>query len=295
MNKFLSVTGGLYPILSRPFAQVRFTTPVPNDARLASKYRTIWIGLILLGLSGVAMRSEADVADTLATIKPGVVGVGSFHPTRSPRMGLNGTGFVVGDGKHIVSCAHIFNRALDGEKNETWVVLTGRDRQMNVRQASIVARDKERDLILLKIDGEALPALKLAVTDTVREGWQLYFTGFPIGAILGLNPSTHRAGLAAIVPIYTPVPNAVQLNARSLRQARAPYEVYELDAIAYPGNSGSPVWHPESGEVLGVLNSVFVKGARETVLSTPSGISYAIPVKYVREMLREAGIAVTKP
>ena len=69
---------------------------------------------------------------------------------------------------------------LDSEKNETWVVLTGRDRQMNVRQASIVARDKERDLILLKIDGEPLPVLKLAGIDTVREGWQLYFTGFPI-------------------------------------------------------------------------------------------------------------------
>lgn len=295
MNKFLSVTGGLYPILSHLLSRVRLSTALLGDACFDSKYRTIWVGLILLGLSAVSTESQADVADTLATIKPGVVGVGSFHPTRSPRIGLAGTGFVVGDGKHIVSCAHIFTRVLDSEKNETWVVLTGRDRQMNVRQASIVARDKERDLILLKIDGEALPVLKLAGGETVREGWQLYFTGFPIGSVLGLNPSTHRAGLAAIVPIYTPVPNAVQLNARSLKQARAPYEVYELDAIAYPGNSGSPVWHPETGEVLGVLNSVFVKGAKETVLSTPSGISYAIPVKYVREMLREAGVGATKP
>lgn len=295
MHKFLSVTGGLYPILSRLMLRARFSAAPPGDACFDSKYRTIWLGLILLGILNVSQESHADVADTVATIKPGVVGVGSFHPTRSPRIGLTGTGFVVGDGRHIVSCAHIFTRVLDSEKNETWVVLTGRDRQMNVRQASIVARDKERDLILLKIDGQPLPALKLAATDTVREGWQLYFTGFPIGSVLGLNPSTHRAGLAAIVPIYTPVPNAVQLNARSLKQARAPYEVYELDAIAYPGNSGSPVWHPDNGEVLGVLNSVFVKGAKESVLSAPSGISYAIPIKYVRDMLREANVSATSP
>ena len=67
---------------------------------------------------------------------------------------------------------------------------------------------------------------------------------------------------------------------QSSRQEDA-YEVFELDAIAYPGNSGSPVWHPETGEVLGVLNSVYVKGAKEAALSAPSGISYAIPAKYV--------------
>ena len=288
MNKFLSVTGGLYLILSQLLARIRLLTTALDDASFDSKYRTIWFGLILLGLSGVATGSQADVADTLATIKPGVVGVGSFNPTRSPRANLMGTGFVVGDGRYVVSCSHIFTGILDSEKNETWAVLTGRDRQVTVRTANIVLRDKDRDLVLLRIEGEPLPTLKLAQTDMVREGWQLYFTGYPIGSILGLNPSTHRAGLAAVVPIYTPVPNASQLNPRTLKQAQTPYEIYELDAIAYPGNSGSPVWHPETGEVVGVVNSVFVKGAKETAFTAPSGISYAIPVKWVRELMREA-------
>ncbi len=64
--------------------------------------------------------------------------------------------------------------------------------------------------------------------------------------------------------------------------------MFELDAIAYPGNSGSPVWHPDTGEVLGVVNSVYVKGAKEAALSAPSGISYAIPVKYVHQLLEQA-------
>jgi len=243
------------------------------------------LALLALVLSFPAL---ADVADTLPSVKPGVVGVGTFNPSGSPRANLQGTGFAVLDGRYVVSCAHIFAKTLDSEKNETHAVFIGRDRQMLVRPARLIATDRTRDLALLKIEGEPLPALKLGDSSRVREGSQLYFTGYPIGSVLGLNPSTHRAGLAAIIPIFTPLQNAAQLTVRSLKQAKDAYEVFELDAIAYPGNSGSPVWHPESGEVMGVVNSVYVKGAKEAALTAPSGISYAIPAKYVHRLLEQA-------
>jgi len=249
-----------------------------------SKART---SLALAALA-FALPAQADVADTLAAIKPGVVGVGTYKPAGSPRVNLQGTGFVVLDGRYVVSCAHIFEQMPDTEKKETRAVFLGRDRQVGVRAAQLVALDRTRDLAVLKIEGDPLPALKLGDSSSVREGWQLYFTGYPIGSVLGLNPSTHRAGLAAIIPIFTPVQNASQLNVRALKQAQQPYEVFELDAIAYPGNSGSPVWHPETGEVLGVVNSVYVKGAKEAALTAPSGISYAIPAKYVHQLLEQA-------
>lgn len=235
-----------------------------------------------------SVSAPADVADTLQSVKPGVVGVGVFSPTGSPRASLQGTGFAVLDGRYVVSCAHIFAKPLDPRKKETHAVFIGRDRQMTVRAARLVATDKSRDLALLKLEGEPLTALKLGDSDRAREGWQLYFTGYPIGSVLGLNPSTHRAGLAAIIPIFTPLINAAQLNARTLKQAKDAYEVFELDAVAYPGNSGSPVWHPDSGEVLGVVNSVYVKGAKEAALTAPSGITYAIPAKYVHHLLEQA-------
>lgn len=252
--------------------------------QLASKLRTRWMPILLVA----ALPAYADVADTLQSVKPGVVGVGVFNPSGSPRANLQGTGFAVLDGTYVVSCAHIFAKLLDSEKKETHAVFVGRDRQMTVRRAKLVATDKARDLALLKIEGDPLPALTLGDSSRAREGWQLYFTGYPIGSVLGLNPSTHRAGLAAIIPIFTPLPSAAQLTVRTLKQAKDAYEVFELDAIAYPGNSGSPVWHPDTGEVLGVLNSVYVKGAKEAALSAPSGISYAIPVKYVHRLLELA-------
>jgi S1-C subfamily serine protease len=253
-------------------------------ASWASKRHTSWLLLALFAISS----AHADVADMLARIKPGVVGVGTYNPSGSPRANLQGTGFVVLDGTYVVSCAHIFSKPLDSEKKEFHAVLVGHDRQMAVRAAQLIATDKARDLALLKITGSPLPALKLGDSDSAREGWQLYFTGYPIGSVLGLNPSTHRAGLAAIIPIFTPVTAASQLNARTLRQAHDAYEVFELDAIAYPGNSGSPVWQPDTGEVLGVVNSVYVKGAKEAALSAPSGITYAIPAKYLHQLLEQA-------
>ena len=279
MNRKSLLPPGLYRIC--------VTTPDPVRrlaSRLISKLRTSWVLIVLI----LAAPVHADVADMLASIKPGVVGDGVFNPTGRPRANLQGTGFAVLDGRYIVSCAHIFAKPLDSEKRETHAIFIGRDRQMAVRPAKLVATDRSRDLALLKIEGDPLPALKLGDSSLAREGWQLYFTGYPIGSVLGLNASTHRAGLAAIIPIFTPVAAASQLNARTLKQAKEPYEVFGLDAVAYPGNSGSPVWHPDTGEVLGVVNSVYVKGAKEAALSAPSGISYAIPVKYVHRLLEQA-------
>ncbi len=256
-------------------------SPYRSDSRLAMRTWVVLSGLLF------SMAAWADVADTLLSVKPGVVGVGTYHPTGSPRANLQGTGFAILDGRYVVSCAHIFSKPLDSEKKEIHAVFLGRDRQIGVRPARLVATDVLHDLALLKIEGDPLPALKLGNSDLAREGSQLYFTGYPIGSVLGLNPSTHRAGLAAIVPIYTPLQKAAQLDARTLKQARDAFDIFELDAIAYPGNSGSPVWHPETGEVLGVVNSVYVKGAKEAALTDPSGISYAIPIKYVQEMLEQ--------
>ena len=66
------------------------------------------------------------------------------------------------------------------------------------------------------------------------------------------------------------------------------YPVFQLDATSYPGNSGSPLYDPATGEVVGVLNMVFVKGTKEKALTDPSGISYAIPSGYLQALIGAA-------
>lgn len=234
--------------------------------------------------------ARADIVQLLPRIKPAVVGVGSQHPLRSPRTRLAGTGFVVADGRHVITNAHVAPTLLDSEKGETLAILRRDGAAVEVRRAEKVAQDPEHDLLLLKFEGEPLPALKLGNSERAQEGQRYYFTGYPIGAVLGLYPATHHAGLAAIAPIYSPVASVRQLNPRLLRQAEKPFLIFQLDATAYPGNSGSPLYDPETGEVMAVINAVYVKGSKESVLKDPSGISYAIPVNYVHDLLRSAGL-----
>jgi S1-C subfamily serine protease len=262
----------------------RFTTnPIAYPRDFLCK---AWASLVMALLFSVPVR--ADVADTLVRIKPSVVGVGTYQPLRNPRAQLKGTGFVVGDGNAVVTCYHVVRPLLDLAQNEAWVIFVGQGRDVDYRVARVVATDPPHDLALMRFEGEPLLPLKLGNESAAREGEQFYFTGYPIGSILGLNASTHRAGLAAIVPIYTPVAAVAELNVRAIRQASDPYRIFQLDAIAYPGNSGSPLWQPETGEVFGVVNSVYVKGAKETALTDPSGISYAIPSRYIEALMKRA-------
>jgi S1-C subfamily serine protease len=71
-----------------------------------------------------------------------------------------------------------------------------------------------------------------------------------------------------------------------MRRLRNLFDAFQLDATAYPGNSGSPVYDPRTGRVVGVINSVVVKESKESVLEKPSGISYAIPAEYVKQLLK---------
>ena len=106
--------------------------------------------------------------------------------------------------------------------------------------------------------------------------------------VLGLNHVTHRAMLSAITPIVMPSMSSRRIDARAIAQLRrAPFSIFQLDGTAYPGNSGSPVYDPETGKVLAVINMVFVKGLKETAITNPSGITYAVPAQYVQELLQQ--------
>ncbi|MFN2350009.1 MAG: S1C family serine protease [Thioalkalivibrio sp.] len=243
-----------------------------------------WVPVASVGASGLA--------DAIERVKPSVVGVGTFQPTRSPRAQLLGTGFAVGDGRHVITNDHVIPHMLDSENREHLAIfIPGRGESGEMRQARRVASDPLRDLTLLRFEGRGLPALRMGDSDRLREGETVALTGFPIGAVLGLVPATHTGIVSAITPIAMPVRSTQNLDPAVIRRLRDPYTVFQLDATAYPGNSGSPLYRPETGEVIGVLNMVFVKEGRERALDRPSGISYAIPGNYVRDLLREAGVS----
>lgn len=240
-----------------------------------------------------ALPASAGLADTIERVRDSVVGIGSAQKNKrmasgKPAATYYGTGFVVGDGRFVVTNHHVVaDIKTDDAKGIILAVFSGEGDRVQGRPARVVATDPEHDLAILAIES-ALPAMKLAGSSWVREGTDIAFTGFPIGMVLGLYPVTHKGIVSARTPIVMPAASARQLTAAQIKRLRTPFHVYQLDAIAYPGNSGSPVYDVNTGQVVGVINSVFVKGTKESALEKPTGITYAIPVRYVHELLKGA-------
>jgi serine protease Do len=242
----------------------------------------------------LAAPSYADNVATIEKVKASVVAVGTFARTRTPQFQFLGTGFAVDDGTLIVTNAHVVPALIDPAKMECLAILVAApgkagNEQAQVREAKQIAVDPGSDVALLRISAPALPALKIRGSDAVKEGQEVLFTGYPIGAVLGLYPATHRGMISAISPIAIPQARAGELDPHTIRRlATGPFPIFQLDATAYPGNSGSPIYDPENGDVLGVINMVFVKGTKESVLTQPSGITYAVPSSHIEELLKKS-------
>ncbi|MGZ5000750.1 MAG: S1 family peptidase [Methylomonas sp.] len=260
-----------------------------RNSNLPVRHDWLKVGMAGWGLAALLLggAKAADLTAIIPTIKRSVVGVGTFERTRSPATVFVGTGFIVGDGLSVITNAHVVPEAVDQAHMEQIGIVTSEGDQLRFRSAQVVARDTEHDLVHLRLSGAPLPVLDLADSDSALEGQALAFTGYPLGMVLGLHAATHRATLAAITPIVMPSISSRKLDVRQLAQLqRSPFNIFQLDGTAYPGNSGSPVYDPATGKVWGVINAVFVKGLKENVISSPSGITYAIPSKYVKDLLQ---------
>jgi S1-C subfamily serine protease len=242
---------------------------------------------VLLSPVGAA---KADLVAAVVAVKPSVVLVGTYSATESPRFGFRGSGFVVGAGNMVVTNAHVLPEELPNEISarkvaiQVWSSTTTVSNAWSLRLARVLALDVAHDLVLLGFEGPPVSALPLARQPS-KEGTQVAFMGFPIGGVLGFSHVTHRGIISSIAPMALPAVSSQALNSRAVAELRrGTFNIYQLDATAYPGNSGGPVFDSETGEVLGVINSVLVKGSRESALTHPSGISYAIPIEHVLKL-----------
>ena len=248
-----------------------------------------WASVAAIAFLLIPGSAFSDLPDLIQRVKPSVVAVGTFDRTRSPAFVMRGTGFAVANGNLVATNAHVIPPSLAASGNESLVVrLPQGDGSSQQRTARVISSDAAHDLSLLQVDGPPLQSLSLH-SGSVREGQSVIFMGFPIGTVLGLSTVTHRAIISSITPIALPGGNSQQLNERMIRQLKSGvFNVYQLDGTAYPGNSGGPLLDSESGEVIGIINMVFVKGSKEAALSQPSGISFAIPSVFLQELLHSS-------
>jgi uncharacterized SAM-binding protein YcdF (DUF218 family) len=167
-------------------------------------------------------------------------------------------------------------RACDPAQRETYAILIPQPDKDGPNKAQVREATRWRPMSTRRHCSRfrRAAAAKLSQSGAVKEGQEVLFTGYPIGAILGPHPATHRAIIASVTPIAIPLSRAGELSPQTIRRLSAgQYPVFQLDATAYPGNSGSPLYDPATGEVIGVINKVFVQGTKEAALTQPSGIT----------------------
>ena len=251
-------------------------------------------GLGLASAGGAAGAAAGSLPDIVARAKPSVLPVGTFNPTDSPRFNFRGSGFVIAEegglGTLVATNFHVLPDGAGSLGAPQMAVLTGPagpGAEAQRRLARVVATERLHDLALLQLEGPPLPGLVLETPAQVREGQAVLLMGFPIGGVLGFSVVTHRGIVASITSAAMPAPTARQLDPRAVNRLReGNFELLQLDATAYPGNSGGPLLDAETGRVIGIVNMVLVKAGRESALSSPTGITYAVPVAQLRALMQ---------
>src|SRR3990172_4261350 len=75
--------------------------------------------LTLLLSAGTAW---GGLPEAIARVKPSIVAVGTLQPTRRPPAQYLGTGFVVGDGRHVLTNLHVIPEIRDSQHRETLTI-----------------------------------------------------------------------------------------------------------------------------------------------------------------------------
>ena len=163
----------------------------------------------------------------------------------------SGTGWFVNQKGYLITNHHV----VAGERSITVTMFTTSGKKV-FKKVRIVALNASMDLALLKIEDKielSYPQIYLGSNGDVNKGDKCFTIGNP----LGFEHSISEGEISQ---------TARQFQGRLFLQTTAP--------IA-PGNSGGALFN-ERGEVIGVVNSGAVMY---------DGLGFAIPVKYVRELL----------
>ncbi|MBZ0107965.1 MAG: serine protease [Candidatus Scalindua rubra] len=243
--------------------------------------------LLLTGDKVTAQNHGASLIKTLKKVKPAIIAVGTYHPLSKPPVKFFGTGFVYSTDGYAITAAHVINAIYEKDDIDNLNVFfpaTGNSRKI---RAKIVVESQKHDLSIIKLTGSNFNYVDLGDSSKVEDGQSIALCGYPYGPVFGLYPTTHTGIISNISPMAIPVQNTSFLTNRMITALNDPYTIFQLDCTAFPGNSGGPLFLPETGEVIGVLNSAFVKITKENK-QVSTGISYAIPINYAKELMESS-------
>jgi serine protease Do len=156
--------------------------------------------------------------------------VGFVRVTENDGNESSGSGFVVTSDGKFLTCFHVIENAKEiyvrfDQDSDSWFV------------ASFIDGDQESDLAVLKLEGDGFPYALLAEKDqNVPIAENVDLLGYPLGDELGKRV-TFTAGVVS-----------------SLREKAGGVNLIQIDAGAYHGSSGGPLFRESDGKVIGILS-----------------------------------------
>ncbi len=205
----------------------------------------------------------------------------------------SGSGFFIHPDGFILTNQHVvserFSAVVFGERREipaaiidiTAVISSGSPEEREL-PARVVARDRERDLALLKVDWHPATWVDPTAFGEVKLVDPVWMVGYPFGGALAVDRSqpSPASGPNPEVTISSGMVTSLRRDDQGVLKA------IQTDAALNPGNSGGPMFD-QQGQLAGVIFAG-VPGA--------SGLGFAIPPNRIREFVeRQAAEVVFAP
>lgn len=217
----------------------------------------IAVSVLLLGAGCAAHYPDDDFVSSAAKLRPSVVLLSMDVPGENKKDGPDteyATGSVVASGawgSDILTVEH----AIEGAWNLR-VTVNNKDKY----PAAIIAKDADLDIALVRTKRPNLPVVKLGSANDAQPGRMIGLVGYPI------PDQFDDEGLGL----------ATSLNSGRVSSMRD--DAIEVTLQIVPGESGSPVFVADTGEIVGMAESRF---------DEERSIGFALPIDDAKRFLHK--------
>lgn len=210
-------------------------------------------------------RPPGSVADIAARVLPSVVSI----EIRSGDTGDTGSGVLIDDVGHILTNNHVISLAATDQAAKITVVFN--DGRHTRASGTIVGRDPETDLAVVKVSVAGSTVARLGDSDQLRVGDPVVAVGSPLGLA-----GTVTTGIVSAKD------RPVRLQGGE-SDTNAVIDAVQTDAAVNPGNSGGPLVDA-TGTVVGINTAIRTLGGDS---SGSIGLGFAIPINTARAVAQE--------
>ena len=255
----------LLPVLQPAVGSYFGVTSQTNDSAAAANngvYKKVEIAKSDSPITAIAEKVSPSIVGVKITVKP--QGGGFFFDT--PQSGVGeGSGIIIREDGYILTNNHVVESALTGNSNKlsvgSQIEVVLPSQKDKPYTATIVGRDVDSDIAVIKIDAKGLPAAELGDSDKLKAGELAVAIGSPYGLEY---MSSITSGIIS------------GLNRKIVTDNGNSLTLIQTDAAINPGNSGGALCNSQ-GQVIGINTIKIAATGFE-------GLGFAIPINHAKEI-----------